>query len=103
MRLIEAEALLANNDIAGAMAKINVRRAALNVPLATATNATDAWVALKRERGIELWLEGRRLGDLRRWDLLKRPGAQEDMTGRALCWPITRGELETNKNLSGGK
>jgi hypothetical protein len=27
----------------------------------------EGWVLLMRERGIELWLEGRRLWDLRRW------------------------------------
>ena len=103
MRLIEAEALLASNDVAGAMAKINLRRTNLSLPALTAANATEAWTALKQERGVEMWLEARRLGDLRRWTALQRPGVQPDMAGRSLCWPITRGEMETNKNLSGGK
>ena len=103
MRLIEAEALLGSNDVAGAMAKINLRRTNLSLPALTAANATEAWTVLKRERGVELWLEARRLGDLRRWTALQRPGTQTDMTGRALCWPIPRGEMETNKNLNGNK
>jgi hypothetical protein len=81
------------------MARLNLRRTALNLAPWTATNATEAWTALKRERGIELWLEGRRLGDFRRWAALNRPGDQENMTGRNLCFPIPLSELETNPNL----
>ncbi|WP_306522963.1 RagB/SusD family nutrient uptake outer membrane protein, partial [Gemmatimonas sp.] len=99
MRLIEAEALLVGGDVAGAMAKLNARRIALSLTPWTASNATDAWTALKRERGIELWLEGRRMGDFRRWKALNRPGDQENMTGRDLCFPIPLSELETNPNL----
>lgn len=102
MRLIEAEAKLIGNDIPGAMAIINARRAALNVPIATATTADAAWTALKRERGIELWLEGRRLGDMRRWKALNRPGSydvREDIANRELCFPVSLQEKQTNPNL----
>jgi hypothetical protein len=99
MRLIEAEALLASGDVNGAMTRLNARRLALSLPPWTAANATDAWTALKRERGIELWLEGRRLGDFRRWAAQNRPGQQEDMTNRSQCFPIPLSELETNPNL----
>jgi len=99
MRLIEAEALLVGGDVAGAMTKLNARRIALNLAPWTASNAADAWTALKRERGIELWLEGRRMGDFRRWAALNRPGEQENMAGRNLCFPIPLSELETNTNL----
>ena len=102
MRLIEAEAKLVANDIAGAMAIINVRRSALNVPLVTATTLDAAWTALKRERGIELWLEARRLGDMRRWKELNRPGSydvREDIANRDLCFPISLQEKQSNPNL----
>ncbi|WP_439643275.1 hypothetical protein [Gemmatimonas sp.] len=99
MRLIEAEGLLVGDDISGALARMNIRRTALSLPLLTATNATEAWEALKRERGIELWLEGRRMGDQRRWAALNRPGVSDDMTGRTLCFPIPLSELQTNPNL----
>jgi len=67
MRLIEAEARLRANDVPGAVAKINEVRAFRTLPNVTAANADEAWALLVRERGLELWLEGRRLGDLRRW------------------------------------
>ena len=104
MRLIEAEVKLINNDIPGAMALINARRTstAVNVPAVTATTAEDAWLALKRERFIELWLEARRLGDLRRWAAANRPGtlgALETMAGRDLCFSTPLSEIETNPNF----
>jgi hypothetical protein len=99
MRLIEAEAQLAAGDVAGAMAKINGRRVSLGLAPWSGATAAEAWTALKRERGIELWLEGRRLGDFRRWAAQNRPGEQEDMTGRSLCFPIPLSETETNINL----
>lgn len=98
MRLIEAEVKLVNGDVAGALTSMNLRRTALNLPLLTAGNATDAWSALKRERGIELWLEGRRLGDYRRWATNSRPGTADDMTGRDLCFATPLSEKRSNPN-----
>lgn len=100
MRLIEAEAKLVANDVAGAMTLINGRRIALALAPWPGADATEAWTALKRERGIEMWMEARRLGDFRRWAALNRPGASEDMTGRALCFVIPLSEKQTNPNLT---
>jgi hypothetical protein len=112
MRLIEAEAKLRNSDVAGAMALINQVRSNAGVTgTLTATDLTDAWRLLKRERGIELWLEARRLGDMRRWkesntpgalDPLELPGANSHLQRQDLCFPIARSERETNPNLRGG-
>jgi hypothetical protein len=102
MRLIEAETKLIAGDVAGALTSINGRRTALSLAPVTATNATEAWAALKRERGIELWLEGRRLGDLRRWAALSRPGAldpKEEIPGRDLCFATPLSEKQTNLNF----
>lgn len=99
MRLIEAEAKLVGSDVAGAMTSVNLHRISLGLTPWTAANATEAWVALKRERGIELWLESRRLGDFRRWATLARPGASDDMTGRDLCFATPLSEKETNPNF----
>ena len=99
MRLIEAEAKLVANDIPGAMTLVNAHRVSLGLTPWTAGNAAEAWTALKRERGIELWLEARRLGDFRRWATLSRPGASDDMTGRDLCFATPLSEKETNPNF----
>ncbi len=102
MRLIEAEVKLVASDLAGALTSINGRRTALSLPLVTANSLTEGWAALKRERGIELWLEGRRLGDLRRWAALNRPGAldpKEEIPGRDLCFATPLSEKQTNINF----
>ena len=116
MRLIEAEAKLRAGDMVGAMASINQVRTAPATATATApattpvtaTDLNDAWRLLKRERGIELWLEARRMGDLRRWKAANTPGALETLeqvgpsshlVRQDLCFPISRAERETNPNL----
>ena len=108
MRLIEAEALLRNNDVTNAMAAINLVRTNAGAGTITANDLADAWRLLKRERGIELWLEARRIGDRRRWALANTPGALDplEIPGTAshlarqdLCFPITRSERETNPNF----
>jgi len=110
MRLIEAEKKLMDGDIAGSMAILNARRSELGLdPWAPAT-LTEAWTAFKRERGIELWLEGRRLADLKRWhdtntpgglDPLEAPGSATSYlnAGQSLCYPIPKAEREANPNI----
>lgn len=101
MRLIEAEAKLIAGDWQGAMTIINARRTNLSLPLYTVGTLNDAWAVLKRERGTELWLEARRLGDMRRWAALNRPGALhplEILPNRDLCFNTPRSETETNPN-----
>jgi hypothetical protein len=110
MRLIEAENHLRNGNVTSAMASINAVRMAANAnaPLITATDITDAWRLLKRERGIELWLEARRMGDRRRWAAANTPGdlsplevvgTASHLTRQDLCFPIARSERETNPNI----
>jgi len=120
MRLIEAEAALVAGDTATARAKMNLHRTALALPGVTFTSVTEGWTALKTERAIELWLEARRLGDLRRWIDNSVPGGYIDGTyrgsvadtlhatpietmtapvARVLCFPVGRNERETNPNV----
>ena len=109
MRLIEAEASLRGGDWQGAVAVINERRTGLNLSPTNAANSDAAWSSLKRERGIELWLEARRLADLRRWNTAKTPGELHplEVTGGALplspnrsyCQPISIREILANPNL----
>ena len=99
MKLIIAESLLRSGDWPGALAEINAIRSSVGVPAWPATNVAETWTALGRERGIELWLEGRRLGDLYRWQTGKVPGTFDDMTGRDMCFPVGVSETTTNPNL----
>lgn len=114
MRLIEAEGMLVAGDWQGAMGRINALRVAAGVEPATATNTAEAWTALKFERGVVLWLEGRRLGDFFRWnrdntpgslDPLEQPSGSQDegshLVQQDLCFPIARGEVDTNPNING--
>jgi len=99
MRLIVAESRLRSGDLAGALSALNQTRIELSLPSWTAATLDEAWVALKRERGIQVWLEGRRLGDLHRWLADKSPGVVEDMTGRSTCFPIGQTKSETNPSV----
>jgi hypothetical protein len=115
MRLIEAEGLLRASDMAGAMTIINAVRERALAGLGNLAPATleEAWAFLKRERGIEMWLEGRRLNDVRRWQLDGTPGDLQpletglpnsvvtaDLSNRTLCLPIPDREVERNPNLT---
>lgn len=111
MRLIEAENKLRGNDAAGAMTLINTVRTNAGAATITAASTDDAWRLLKRERGIELWLETRRLGDMRRWkqtntpgalDPLEQVGAGSHLKQQDLCFPISTSERQTNPNLKAG-
>lgn len=73
MRLIEAEAALVGGDFLTAVSKINEVRehwnqtAGYSLAPVAATSVAEAWELLMRERGLEMWLEGKRLPDVRRW------------------------------------
>jgi hypothetical protein len=96
MLLIRAEAALRNNDVTNTMLYINQERATFTLPALTATTVTDAWTILQRERGAVLWLEARRLWDLRRW---LADGKSTVLQGRSSCMPISLEELGSNPNL----
>jgi hypothetical protein len=99
MRLIIAEGQLRKGDATAALATINALRAASAVAPRSAASTADLWTVLGRERGIELWLEGRHLGDLFRWKEDNVPGTFDDMTGRDRCFPIGVSELDANPNF----
>lgn len=119
MILIQAEAALLNNDRAGALKLMNDNRAfyvstKTGKPLEplVANTSNDAWTFLKRERSAELWVEGRRLGDIRRWSENNTPGVLDWPNYEAVsvlfrtyppskCFPIPDSELNTNPNFAG--
>jgi hypothetical protein len=99
MRLIIAESLLQGGDWQGSLSEINQLRTTVGIAPWTASGVDETWAILRRERGIELWLEGRRLGDLFRWNAAGRPGDAADTVGRHACFPIGQTELSSNPNL----
>ena len=93
MRLIEAEALLRSGDVAGAVAKVNAVRTAAGVATVTATTTDEAWSVLRTERNIVLWMEGRHLWDLSRFN-------DAFLSNRSKCIPVSQNEAATNPNIS---
>lgn len=96
MLLLRAEAALRNNDVSTAITLINQERAVSSLPALTATTVDQGWTILMRERGAVLWLEGRRLWDLRRW---LASGRNTALQGRSTCVPISLEEIGANPNL----
>ena len=107
MRLIEAEALLEQGQWQAAIDLINGLREGLTsdhdgtpIPQAEANSLEEGWTALKFERRVELWLEGRRMGDTRRWIAENTPGEMEDLSWvMRLCVPIPQNEADNNPNI----
>ena len=99
--------------MAAAMVIINALREGALAGLGNlvAADINEAWTFLKRERAIEMWLEGRRMADVRRWDANSTPGdlnplelgitpvGGPDLSNRALCLPIPLDETEINTNF----
>ncbi|HSH45816.1 MAG TPA: RagB/SusD family nutrient uptake outer membrane protein [Longimicrobiales bacterium] len=145
MRLIEGEVALARGDWQTAIDKINEVRAYQNetapswwlsmlgpdpLPEVTATNEEEAWLAMMKERGIVLYLEGRRVADIRRWqttpgrDLVpftvvrrntdqpdpwtdpriwvyERELGDEMIPPEEMCLQVSRDEKASNPNING--
>lgn len=94
MLLLRAEARLRADDVAGAVALINQNRAEHGlVDDVTASSAAEAWDILREHRAAEVWLEARRLWDLRRWN-------DPFLMGRDACIPISDRERISNPNLT---
>jgi hypothetical protein len=94
MRLIEAEASLRSGSWQTAMDEINYVRGQFGLADATAANESEAYDALSHERLVMLWLEGRRLFDLSRFD-------DPFLSGRDSCFPFADSEINSNENLAG--
>ncbi|HEY3287845.1 MAG TPA: RagB/SusD family nutrient uptake outer membrane protein [Gemmatimonadaceae bacterium] len=102
MLMIRAENALRGGDIAGAFGFINQQRAVYALaPLTAPADVATAWTTLEKEKGAVLWLEGRRLGDLRRWNAETGPAKNTFLDSRDKCIPISLNELQTNPNLRG--
>jgi hypothetical protein len=112
-RLIEAEAALRGGNLGEFTTQINRVRALYDLdPIdepATAgaleyPNAyDDGWSILDGERHLTLWLEGRRLWDLHRWDHPFLNGGTVVWPGeprRDSCMPVPDAECRYNENFT---
>ena len=103
MLMLRAEAALRAGDIAGAFTLINQQRAQYNMAALTApADLPTAWKTLEKEYGAVVWLEARRLWQLRRWSADTGPAHTTFLDGRASCIPISQQEMQSNPNATGG-
>jgi hypothetical protein len=97
MLLLRAENALRSGDIATMTSLINTERGLYSLAAVTApANTAAAWTMLQSERGSVVWLEGRRLWDLRRWGV---EGTNTFLATRSKCIPVSTNELAANANL----
>lgn len=106
-QLIIAENDEANNNLAAAIAIINVLQSRAGQP-AYAGPVTQAAVLAQivEERRRELWLEGHRMGDLRRYNLPFTPATGAPYPfggtyGNQTCFPLPDVERINNPNIGG--
>ena len=99
MNLIEAEVQMRKGNLATAIADLNLNRTTAPAPLpafdATGLTAADVQARLLSERFAELFVEGHRMTDLDRFNLVTSVlGA-----GRARRFPLSRNEILNNTSL----
>ena len=109
-QLILAEARVAAGDLAGAATAINAARggrAALGTYSAAGQTAAQVLDQIVEERRRELFLEGHRLGDLRRYGLPFTPAAGATypggggVYGTQTCFPLPDVERINNPSING--
>jgi hypothetical protein len=105
-RLIEAEAKALANDLDGAVTIINALHTAAGIPAYDGTGKTQAEVLaqVREERRRELFLEGHRLGDMRRLNLPLIPAVgatfpRGGIYGDQRCFPLPAVERNNNPNI----
>lgn len=100
MLLIRAEMeLRLNQNVNAAVNLMNEGRGYHGMADISADNLEEAWTHLQYERGADMWIEGRRFWDLRRWVEEDGPAYHPFLENRDRCVPIGIGELDMNENL----
>ncbi|MDB4910931.1 MAG: RagB/SusD protein, partial [Gemmatimonadetes bacterium] len=106
-KLIVAENDVANNQLSAAIAIINALQDAAGQPhYAGASTQAAVLAQIVEERRRELWLEGHRMGDLRRFNLPFTPAAGAPypfggVYGNQTCFPLPDVERINNPNIGG--
>jgi hypothetical protein len=102
MLVLRAEARLLKGDLPGMTTLLNQARAAYGMAALTEpASANEAWPIMRFERGATVWLEMRRLNDLRRWKAAGPPQADPYAASRDVCFPISLTESRVNPNIGG--
>ena len=97
MRLVEAEVQLKKGNLTEAMALINKVRANAKLDPVTATTAAQVQQHLLWERFAQLYLQGKRLYDLQRFNVF----ASVIGTERPMQYPLDNTEIQLNSNTKG--
>lgn len=100
MNLIEAEVFWRKGDLPSAIGKLNIGRTAAGLPaFAMPLSADDVFQRLLSERFAQLFIEGHRLTDLDRFNLITaRLGA-----GRAKKYQLSQAEIVNNPSIKQGE
>ncbi|HSU97651.1 MAG TPA: RagB/SusD family nutrient uptake outer membrane protein [Gemmatimonadaceae bacterium] len=109
---LEAQYIIAEANAGNAttLAFVNAQRAANGQPASVATSPTAVMADLRDQRRREFYLDGHRLGDLRRYIALYSvdqfptgivPHSAGTPYGTAVCFPIPISELNSNPNAAG--
>ena len=99
--LIQAEVAMRSSDFAAEASFLNSLRTRTGVdlpPISVPISAAAAQTALLNERMAELFVEGHRMQDLARFNLV----GQILGTGRATKLPLSRNEILANPNMKDG-
>jgi hypothetical protein len=100
MLLIRAEAALRGGDVGTAWGFVNQARATYNMTaLAIPASVDAAWPLLQFERAATLWLETRRLWDLRRFNAETGAARIGFLDSRDKCFPTATEERRSNPNI----
>jgi hypothetical protein len=87
-----------------AVAIINALHAKAGLPAFTSTDAAAITAQVREERRRELFLEGQRLGDMRRFNVAFPSGRhpyEGNPYGPYTCWPLPTVERANNPNIAG--
>jgi hypothetical protein len=98
MRLIEAEVYMKKGDLVKAMERINYTRNLGGMPPVTGmTTAAQVQEVLLWERFVNLYLEGQRMNDLHRFNLVRSVLGPN----RPTKFPLTTSEIQLNTHVNG--